>query len=145
MFDNKFTLSDIRIEVIETADRYMKGVLINTKNRYFRILRKMDRDGVTVLELEKYESNLAYEESGFARIDSECFLVGGEIITMERSELTDALQTLTPIQLDVLLKSILLERSQDEIAAEYGFTTRMVRKHKHVALQKLRRRLTNEA
>lgn len=145
MFDNKFTLSDIRIEVIETADRYMKAVLINTKNRYFRILRKMDRDGMTVLELEKYESNLAYEESGFAKIDSECFLVGGETITMERSDLTDALLTLTPIQLDVLLKSILLERSQEEIAVEYGISTRMVRKHKYIALQKLRRRLTHEA
>ena len=144
MFDNKFTLSDIRIDVIETADRYMKAVLINTKNRYFRLLRKTDRDGITVFELEKYESNLAYEESGFAKIDSECFMVGGESITMERSELTDALLTLTPIQLDVLLKSILLERSQDEIATEYGITTRMVRKHKHIALQKLRRRLTHE-
>lgn len=144
MFDNKFTLSDIRIEVIETADRYMKAVLINAKNRYFRLLRKIDRDGITVFELEKYESNLAYEESGFAKIDSECFLIGGETITMERSDLTDALLTLTPIQLDVLLKSILLERSQDEIATEYGITTRMVRKHKHIALQKLRRRLTHE-
>ena len=55
MFDNQFTLSDIRIEVIETADRYMKAVLINTKKRYFRVLRKMDRDGVTVFELEKFE------------------------------------------------------------------------------------------
>lgn len=144
MFDNKFTLSDIRIEVIETADRYMKAVLINTKNRYFRLLRKIDRDGITVFELEKYESNLAYEESGFAKIDSECFLIGGETITMERSDLTDALLTLTPIQLGVLLKSILLERSQEEIATEYGITTRMVRKHKHIALQKLRRRLTHE-
>lgn len=144
MFDNQFTLSDIRIEVIETADRYMKAVLINAKNRYFRLLRKIDRDGITVFELEKYESNLAYEESGFAKIDSECFLVGGESVTMERSDLTDALLTLTPIQLDIMLKSILLEISQEEIATEYGITTRMVRKHKHIALQKLRRRLTHE-
>ena len=41
MFDNHFSLSDIRIEVIETADNYMKAVLINTKKRYFRILRKL--------------------------------------------------------------------------------------------------------
>lgn len=145
MFDNQFTLSDIRIEVIETADRYMKAVLINTKKRYFRVLRKMDRDGVTVFELEKFESNLAYEESGFDKADSECFLVGGETIEMERSILTDALRTLTKIQLDVLLKSVLLEMSQEEIAAEHGITTRMVRKHKHTALDKLRRRLTYEA
>lgn len=43
MFDNHFSLSDIRIEVIETADNYMKAVLINTKKRHFRILRKLDR------------------------------------------------------------------------------------------------------
>lgn len=145
MFDNQFTLSDIHIEVIETADRYMKAVLINTKNRYFRVLRKLDRDGVTIFELEKYESNLAYEESGYARIDSECFIVGGETIEMEKSDLTEALLTLTQIQLDVLLKSVLLERTQEEIAAEHGITTRMVRKHKHIALEKLRRRLTHEA
>ena len=71
--------------------------------------------------------------------------MGGETIEMERSIRTDALRTLTKIQLDVLLKSVLLEMSQEEIAAEHGITTRMVRKHKHTALDKLRRRLTYEA
>ena len=145
MLDNHFSSSDIHIEVIETADKYMKAVLINTKKRYFRILRKKDQGGFKVLQLEKYESNLAYIESGFTKIDNECFLVGGEIIEMEKSDLTDALRTLTQIQMDVLLKSILLDLSQEEIAAEYGISTRMVRKHKHTALEKLRRRLTHEA
>lgn len=31
MFDNHFTLSDIHIEVIDTADKYMKGVLVRMK------------------------------------------------------------------------------------------------------------------
>lgn len=145
MFDNHFILSDIHIGVIETADRYMKAVLINTKNRYFRVLRKTDRNGITIFGLEKYESNLAYEESGFDEVDSERFWVGGELITIKKSELTDALQSLTPLQLDVLLQSVLLDKSQEEIAAEYGITKRMVRKHKHTALEKLRRRLTYEA
>ncbi len=145
MLGNPFILSDISSDITDTADKYIKRVLINAKKRYFRILRKKNWNGVTVFELEKYESNMAYEESGFARIDSECFLVGGETIAMQRSDLTDALLTLTPIQLDVLLKSVLLDRSQEEIAQEYGITTRMVRKHKHVALEKLKRRLTHEA
>lgn len=144
MFDNHFTLSDIRIEVIETADKYMKTVLINTKKRYFRVLRKMERNGITVFELEKYETNLAVEESGFAKIDNECFVIGGETIAMEKSELTEALRSLPPIQLDILLKSIILEKTQEELAAEYGITKRMIRKHKHIALEKLRRRLTHE-
>lgn len=144
MFDNHFTLSDIRIEVIETADKYMKTVLINTKKRYFRVLRKMERNGITVFELEKYETNLAVEESGFAKIDNECFAIGGETIAMEKSELTEALRSLTPIQLDILLKSVILEKTQEELAAEYGITKRMIRKHKHIPLEKLRRRLTHE-
>ena len=145
MFDKPFTLSDIRIEVIDTADRYMKAVLINTKNRYFRVLRKHDRNGITVFELEKYESNLAYEEIGFRMVDSEHFMVGKEKVSLEKSELTEALHTLSPIQLDIVLKTILLEQSQESLATEYGISKRMVRKHKHNALEKLRRRLTNEA
>lgn len=145
MLDKPFTLSDIRIEVIDTADRYMKAVLINTKNRYFRVLRKHDRNGITVFELEKYESNLAYEESGFTGIDSEYFVVGNEMLALEKSELTEALLSLTPIQRDILMKSVLLEKSQEELAAEYAITKRMIRKHKHLALEKLRRRLAHEA
>ena len=145
MFDNLYTLSDIRIEVIDTADRYMKAVLINTKNRYFRVLRKREQNGITVFELEKYESNLAYEERGFSTIDSESFVVGKETITLEKSELTEALHTLTPIQLEILLKTTLLEMPQETLAAEFGISKRMVRKHIHNALEKMRRRLTHEA
>lgn len=145
MFDNKFELSDIDAEIVETADRYMKAVLIYTKNRYFRVLRKFDRAGITVFELEKYESNLAYEESGFSKVDSECFVVGGESVMMEKSELTEALLSLTPVQLDILLRSVLLKTPQEELATEYGITKRMVRVHKYNALEKLRRRLIHEA
>lgn len=144
MFDDPFTLSDIRIEVIDTADRYMKAVLINKKNRYFRVLRKLERNGITIFELEKYESNLEYEEKGFNAIDSESFVVGKETITLEKSELTEALHALSPIQLEILLKTILLEMSQEVLAAEFGISKRMVRKHKHNALEKMRRRLLRE-
>ena len=145
MFDNLFSLSDICIEVVDTADRYMKAVLINKKKRYFRVLRKHERDGITFFELDKFESNLAYEESGFRSIDSEHFVVGKERIFLEKSKLTEALHTLSSIQLDILLKSILLEQSQESLAAEYGISKRMVRKHKQNALEKLRKRLTYEA
>ena len=144
MFGNPFTLSDIRIEVVDTADRYMKAVLINKKKRYFRVLRKHERNGITFIELDRYESNLAVEDNGFRSIDNEYFVVGKERIFLEKSELTEALHTLNPIQLDILLKSILLEQSQESLAAEYGISKRMVRKHKQNALEKLRRRLANE-
>ena len=144
MYDDQFTLSDIRIEVIDTADKYMKGVLINTKHRYFRVLRKHERNGITIFELEKYDSNLAYEEQGYHGVDNECFVVGNETIEMERSDLTDALLSLTSIQRDILLKSVFTNDTQKSLAKEYGITVRMVQKHKFAAIAKLRRRLTYE-
>lgn len=144
MNDNPFIISDIRIEVVDTADRYMKAVLINKKKRYFRVLRKHERNGITFYELEKLESNLASEENGYNKIDSECFTVGKDSISLEKSELTEALHTLSPIQLDILLKTVLLEQSQESLAYEYGISKRMVRKHKQNALEKLKRRLANE-
>ena len=120
MNDNPFIISDIRIEVVDTADRYMKAVLINKKKRYFRVLRKHERNGITFYELEKLESNLASEENGYNKIDSECFTVGKDSISLEKSELTEALHTLSPIQLDILLKTVLLEQSQESLAYEYG-------------------------
>ena len=144
MVDGSFSLSDIHIEVVETADKYMKAVLINTKKRYFRVLHKHKQKGITFYELEKFESNLAYEEKGFHTIDSEKFLVGKEHISLEKSQITEALHTLSPIQLDILLKTIFLKQSQEQLAFEYGISKSMVRKHKHTALEKLRRRLVNE-
>ena len=145
MLDNHFSLSDIHIEVIESADRYMKTVLINTKRRYFRVLRKLEKNGITVFELEKYESNLAYEESGFKGIDNESFVIGDETISIEKSELTEALLSLTPLQRQILLRSIFLEETQEALASEYGISKRMVQKHKYRAIEKLKRRLKNEA
>lgn len=144
MIDKPFVLSDIRIEVIDIADKYMKAVLINTKRRYYRVLRKRERYGITLCELEKYESNLIYEENGFNMVDSERFIIGKESIVLEKEELTEALQALSPIQLEILLKSILLGMNLIDIAVECGISERMVQKHKHNALEKLRRRLISE-
>lgn len=145
MIDTQFSSADIHIEVAETADRYIKAVLINAKKRYFRVLRKLERNGILIFDLEKYPSNLICEEDGYSKVDNEIFIVGQELFTMEKSELTEALFMLTPTQRDVLLRAVLLRQSQEEIASVYGITTRMVRKHKHVALEKLRRSLTYEA
>ena len=145
MIDSQFSLADFHIEVAETADRYIKAVLINAKKRYFRVLRKLERNGILIFDLEKYESDLAYEEDGYSNVDNEIFIVGKELFTMEKSELTEALFMLTPTQRDILLRAVLLRQSQEEIASVYSITTRMVRKHKHVALEKLRRSLTYEA
>ena len=60
MKKQQFTLSDITADMREHTDQYIKRVLINKKNRYFRKLRKIKKDGVTILELDKYETNLIF-------------------------------------------------------------------------------------
>ncbi len=143
MVENRFTASNIDKEIKDTADKYIKTVLINTKRSYYRVLCKIERSGIRIYELERFESNLFCEDRGFCEIDTECFMIDRESIILEKSELTEALLSLTKLQLEILLKSVLSDKSQGEIAAEYGITTRMVRKHKLIALEKLRRRLTH--
>lgn len=138
---NQFTLSDITADLIEHADMYMKKVLINTKRRYFRKLRKIEKNGVTILELEKYETNLIYEEMGFEKADTTYFDVNGNPIPITKTELAEALLCLTELQLQILLKSEVLELTPDELAKEYGISKRMLRKHRHIALEKLRKKM----
>ncbi len=145
MVEEALTISDISPEMLDTADKYLKKVMINRKRRYYRVLRKLEINGITMLELEKYESILPFEEQGFQNADSECFYVGEDVFKLERSELTEALQELTTLQSEILLKSVLLEMSQEELAAEYAISVRMVRKHKNAAIKKMRRRLSFEA
>lgn len=144
MVTNRLKVSDIDTEMKEIADKYIKTVLINAKRSYYRVLRKNEREGMSAYDLTICKSNLFIEEKGYSEIDMECFCVDCELFAIEKSELTDALLSLTRLQLEILLKSVLTDKSQAEIAAQYGITTRMVRKHKLIALEKLRRRLLDE-
>ena len=144
MTDNYFSLSDIHEDVLHTSDKYMKKVLINAKRRFFREFQKSDPMGHPHYELERCQAVLSYEEIGFLLADSEAFDIGGERIRLERSELTDALLTLSKQQLDIILQLVFLETPQEQLAAEFGISDRMVRKHRDNAFAKLRRYLTNE-
>lgn len=53
-----FTIHDINEELILSVDSYLRTVIINKKRHYFRKITKLSRNGITMLELEKYESNL---------------------------------------------------------------------------------------
>lgn len=144
MVTDRLKVSDIDTEMKEIADKYIKAVLINAKRSYYRVLRRIEREGMSAYDRTICKSNLFIEEKGFSEIDMECFCVDCELFAIEKSELTDALLSLTRLQLEILLKSVLTDKSQAEIAAQYGITTRMVRKHKLIALEKLRRRLLDE-
>ena len=144
MLDNHFTISDISDEVIDTAHKYIISVLINKKFRFFRIIKKEERSGNSFLEIEKVAEIIGYEELGYRTVDRKCYPVGKKVVFLERSELTDALDALTAIQLDVILRSVFSEIRQEELAREYGISKRMVQKHKAAAIKKLRRLLSEK-
>ena len=139
-----FSESEISTEMRDTADKYIKAVLINAKRSYYRALSKIERDGISLYELDRFESNLMDKEKAFDQIDVECFWLDSESFVFEKSDLTEALCSLTRLQLEILLKSVLTDQSQSEIAEHYGISTRMVRKHKMIAIEKLRRRLSDD-
>lgn len=144
MANELFSISDIHEDVLHTADKYMKKVLINAKHRFYRVLRKHNPNGYPHYELERCSSVLAYEEPGFLFADSETFDLGEERICLERSELTEALLSLSKRQLDIILQLVFLKKTQEQIATELGISTRMIRKHRDLAFAKLRRLLTDE-
>lgn len=141
MKNNQFTLSDITADMREHTDQYIKRVLINKKNRYFRRLRKLEKDGITILELDKYESNLIYEDPGFDEMNVTCFVVNENYIPISKTELADALLSLTELQFQILMNLEVLGVSADELSKEYGISKRMLRKHRQLALEKLRKKM----
>ena len=141
MKKQQFTLSDITADMREHTDQYIKRVLINKKSRYFRRLRKLEREGITVLELDKYETNLTYEDPGFENVDVSCFVVNERIIPITTAELSNALLSLTKLQFQILMKIEVLEMSPEELSKEYGISKIMLRKNRQTALEKIRKKL----
>lgn len=132
--------TDITPELAEMTDMYLKRVLINRKKRYYRE-RATKNGNYIVLGFETYENNLMYEEKGFDEANATIFTVKNIRIPIMQSELANAMQTLTTMQLQILLKVEVLGITTKEIAEEYGITQRMVCKHRCCALDKIKKAL----
>ena len=67
--------------------------------------------------------------------------VRGVKIPVFNTRLAEALNELTEDQKTVLLQNVILKIPLNQIADDFGISTRMVEKHKHNALLFLKRRL----
>ena len=63
---------------------------------------------------------------------------------IERSELSEALDALTTIQRDIIMRSVFTKVTQEQLSKEYGISRRMVQKHKAAAIRNLRRLLSEK-
>ena len=143
MEKSAFTLHDINEELKLTADVYLRTVLINKKRHYIRRITKLSRNGITFLELEKYESNLTYNDNYFTKIGTTYFYSRGKYIPIKTPELAEALSKLSELHLQIILQTFILNVRIEDIAKEYGISRSMIYVHRQKAINELRRRLKN--
>ena len=138
-----FTLHDINKEVILSADSYLRTVIINKKRHYIRRITKLSRQGIAMLELEKYESNLICNDSYFSTSGVTYFSVNGQHIPIRIPEISEALSELSEIHLQIILQSAVLQITIEDMAKEFGISKRMIYRYKHDAIVELRKKLKN--
>lgn len=141
MEKSKYTLCDINEDMALHADAYLRTVIINKKRQYVRNIRKFTRHGITVLELEKFESNLAHNDDYFKTGVTTYFFVKGRYIPITEPEVADALRELSEIHLQVLMQSAVLQIPIEKIAREFGVSKRTINTYKRNAINTLRRKL----
>ena len=141
MKDSKYTLHDINEEIIKSADSYLRTVIINRKRQYIRKITKLSRHGITMLELERYESNLIFNDSYFEKTETTYFFIKGVQIPISIPELAEALSTLSEIHLQVIMQSEVLKIPIEIISKEFGVSKRTINIYKHNAIEELRKKL----
>lgn len=132
---------DINDELIDYIDKYIKTVIINTKRRYYKNQKREEKYGVVLVELEKFEENLFYEEPGYNDVVYDYIVVDGINIPVYNPCLYEALSALTNLQRTVLIKNIVLDLPLKDIAHMLGISKRMAEKHKHNALKSVRKKM----
>ena len=143
MGKSAFTMRDINDDMKSSADLYLRTVIINKKRHYIRRITKLSRNGITFLELEKYESNLTYNDNYFTKIGTTCFYSRGKYVPIKTPELAEALSKLSELHLQIILQTFILNVRIEDLAKEYGISRSMIYVHRQKAINELRRRLKN--
>lgn len=136
-----FSVNDIDDEILEYIDKYLKTVIINSKKRYYKNHSRLKKKGIVFVELDKYAENLRYDEKGFEDALCQYIDVKGVKIPVYEPKLAEALRSITESQRTVLIQNVVFDIPMKQIALELGISKRMVEKHKHNALQAVKRRL----
>lgn len=138
-----FSPQDIDAELIEYIDKYFKTVIINAKRHHYRKRDHLKKHGIIIVELEKYEENLTYDETGFEEVTCQIIHIKNAQFPIFDRNLADAISHLKEKQRIVLLENIILQIPIKQIASELGISKRMAEKHKHNALAAIKEELQN--
>ena len=134
--------TDITIELRHYIDKYLKTVIINVKKRFYRKASYLKKYGIVFVELDKYSDNIRYDEPGFNKVSCQFIKVDNYRIPVYNEDLAEALISLTDIQRLILIKNVVLEIPLSSLSKELKISKRMIEKHKHNAIQFIKRRMS---
>lgn len=139
MRDLLFTTNDLTEETLHYIDKYLKVTIMNAKRDYFRRENKSRKNGITFVTLEQAENDLVYDDPDLTALSCDFIEENGVRIPVINPALSFALKKLTSPQRTILLKNVVLKIPLEEISAELGICLRMTKKHKHNAIEAVKR------
>ncbi|MCI9449409.1 MAG: sigma-70 family RNA polymerase sigma factor [Clostridiales bacterium] len=101
----------------------------------------MKKHGIVLVDLETLSETLGAEDEDFETVLCQHIEVSGLQIPVYNQELAIALLELTDMQRSILLQNVVLNITLKKIACELKISERMARKHKHNAIESIRRRM----
>lgn len=134
----KFTLKDIEPQLIEDVDKYIKAIIANAVKRYYKKQNRLKKYQIVFYSYEDLSDEIGYEDN-FNDICAKYIEVDEYKIPVYSPALYDALLKLSDMQRTVVLRNIILKTPLIQIAKDFGISHRMVQRHKHNAIDKLRR------
>ena len=141
MKNQEFSISDINDDLIQYVDRYLKKVIINANHHYYHENSQMKKHGIVFVDLETLTNTLGKEDEDLESIFCQYIEVQGFHVPVYNTELAMALLDLTEMQRTILIQNVVLNITLKQIAQEIKISERMVRKHKHNAIESVRKRM----
>lgn len=135
-----YRIEDISDAMIQYSDKYVKRVIINTKNEFFRQRGKAKHYGIFFESLEE-NKYLVESENISEKIPCCYFRTKGVSIPVFNPKLASAIAYLTETQRTVLLQNIVLGIPMQIIANDLKLNKRTIEKHKHNAIEIIRTRM----
>jgi len=137
--DNNYGAENLTDEAVHYIDKYIKTIIKNTTKDFFRTANKHKKHGLSFVAFENPEEELASEDPGYEEVLMNSIEIKNMNVLISDPDLYAALSRLTDYQRIVLLQNTIMRIPLRIIAAELGISERMAKKHKHNAIERIRK------
>lgn len=141
MKNQEFSISDINDELIQYVDKHLKKVIINANHHYYHEKSQLKKHGIVFVDLETLTDTLGREDEDLESVFCQYIEVKGFYIPVFNTDLAMALLELTETQRTILIQNVVLNVTLKQIARDLKISERMVRKHKHNAIESVKKRM----